>query len=343
MEQFSRQYRLLATSIAVVALLLGPTTWVLALWASNSLSSPASQRTVDLTYNFAVRDLPVNASHIAAYVPLPPENAQQRVWEYAVRTTYPYQVLVEAEYGNRFLRFDLSSAPRGAGSESVLTINYRIGRQVYRSGSEMEEPSRLARFLAPDRLVPIDGKLAEEARRVVGDETAAFERARLLYENIVRSVRYDKSGEGWGRGDAVFACDVRRGNCTDFHSLFIGEARALGIPARFVMGLPLPQNTKAGVIPGYHCWAEFHVPGLGWVPLDASEASKHPAEREAYFGALDANRIEFSVGRDIRLPQSQLKPLNYSIYPQVEVDGAVHARVSTEFSFRDRTPSQRAN
>ena len=76
-----------------------------------------------------------------------------------------------------------------------------------------------------------------------------------LYDNIVTTLLYDKSGKGWGRGDATYACDIRTGNCTDFHSLFIGEARSLGIPARFIMGLPLPEGRSQGVIPGYHCWA----------------------------------------------------------------------------------------
>jgi hypothetical protein len=68
----------------------------------------------------------------------------------------------------------------------------------------------------------------------------------------------------------IYACEVGRGNCTDFHSLFIGLARAAGIPARFVMGFPLPVGQSEGGITGYHCWAEFYDEGLGWVPLDAS-------------------------------------------------------------------------
>ncbi len=190
--------------------------------------------------------------------------------------------------------------------------------------------------------MPTDGKVALEARRIAGTSIGALERARRLYDDIVATVHYDKSGQGWGRGDAVYACDVRHGNCTDFHSLFIGEARSLGIPARFVMGLPLPEDERAGTIPGYHCWAEFYVRGVGWLPLDASEASRHPEKRDMLFGALDANRIAFSVGRDIHLPQSSSGPVNYSIYPHVEVDGAEFPHVKTTFSFQNKTQTSGA-
>jgi transglutaminase-like putative cysteine protease len=104
-------------------------------------------------------------------------------------------------------------------------------------------------------------------------------------------MHYDKSGEGWGRGDAVWACTSKRGNCTDFHSLFIGMMRSSNIPARFEIGFPLPDSKNEGDIPGYHCWAEFYLQGTGWVPVDASEASKNPAKRDYFFGAHDDNRV----------------------------------------------------
>ena len=104
------------------------------------------------------------------------------------------------------------------------------------------------------------------------------------------TVKYDKTGKGWGRGDIYYACEARRGNCTDFHAIFIGYARAMGIPARFAIGFPLPADRGAGQIAGYHCWAEFYAKGIGWVPVDASEAAKNPAKREYFFGAHDENR-----------------------------------------------------
>jgi transglutaminase-like putative cysteine protease len=160
--------------------------------------------------------------------------------------------------------------------------------------------------------------------------------ARAIYNHVVSTVKYDKSGTGWGRGDIYYACDARRGNCTDFHAIFIGYARAMGIPARFAIGFPLPADRGAGKISGYHCWAEFYAKGIGWVPVDASEAAKNPAKREYFFGAHDENRVELSKGRDVLLtPKQQGDPLNYFVYPYAEVDGKAYTSIETSYSFKD--------
>ncbi len=323
--------------------------------------SPA-KRTVDVTCRFTVREIPTGAREIAAWVPIPPTNAHQKLEDMWVGGGWPYTIVSEPEYGNRYLCFDLSGAFGGAShardkdsaalpsgragdqapADSIsVTVIFRVERRAYRalespaSGEGSPSPVRQARFLAPDRLVPIDGKIAEEAARVAGGAPDAPSRARRLYEHIVETVRYDKSGQGWGRGDAIYACDVRAGNCTDFHSLFIGEARSLRIAARFVMGLPIPEGVSDGAVPGYHCWAEFAADGYGWVPIDASEAWKHPERRAALFGGLDANRVQFTIGRDIHLPGANGEPLNYSIAAYAEMNGKAYSSVETVFSFRD--------
>jgi len=48
---------------------------------------------------------------------------------------------------------------------------------------------------------------------ILGDETASpYQQAQIIYEYVVGVMSYDKTGKGWGRGDAIYACDVRRGN-----------------------------------------------------------------------------------------------------------------------------------
>jgi transglutaminase-like putative cysteine protease len=149
-------------------------------------------------------------------------------------------------------------------------------------------------------------------------------------------MKYDKSGTGWGRGDALFACDAKRGNCTDFHALVIGMARTAGLPARFAVGLPLAKSRGRGEIGGYHCWAEIHVKDRGWVPVDASEAAKDPTRRDYFFGHHDENRLEFSRGRHLNLtPAQQGPPLNFFVYPYAEVDGKPLETIDHTFTFAD--------
>src|ERR1019366_4416482 len=207
---------------------------------------------------------------------------------------------------------------------------YQVTRKEYSRGdyaslvkvghAAAEAPTDMARFLGPPPLGPIDGKMKELAEENTRGAQGTVEKAHSLYNYVFQTVRYDKSGTGWGRGDSLWVCDAKHGNCTDFHSLFVSMARAEGIPARFEIGFPLPTGAE-GTIPGYHCWAEFFVNGSGWVPVDISEAWKDPKKRDYFFGTLDANRLQFSVGRDLVLePKQDGEPLNYFIYPYVEVD-----------------------
>ena len=190
--------------------------------------------------------------------------------------------------------------------------------------------------LQPDALVPITGLPADLAVKVTEGKTEPIDKARAIYDYVFTTMKYDKTGTGWGHGDVLYACDAKKGNCTDFHSLFIAMARSQGIPARFEIGFPLPPDKHSSEIAGYHCWSDFYVDGKGWIPVDISEAWKHPDKRDYFFGSHDVNRVQFSMGRDLQLsPAQDGKPLNYFVYPYVEVDRQEFSNVSLAFSFAD--------
>ncbi|QKG51294.1 transglutaminase-like domain-containing protein [Hymenobacter sp. BRD67] len=241
----------------------------------------------------------------------------------------------------------LSKLPAAPIEPLVITLTARITRREHlnlRANSdtapveaEATDPN-LSRWLAPDRLVPLDFKIKAQAQAVVDKAGAKtdLQKARAIYEHVVSTVTYDKTGQGWGRGDIYYACDARRGNCTDFHAIVIGYCRALGIPARFSIGLPLPAEHGKGEIKGYHCWAEFFTKQTGWVPVDASEAAKNPDRRAYFFGAHDENRVEFTRGRDLTLtPKQAGAPLNYFVYPYAEADGKSVENVEHTYTFED--------
>ena len=100
----------------------------------------------------------------------------------------------------------------------------------------------------------------------------------------------------------------------------------------------LPEKRGSGEIAGYHCWAKFKPQGKGWVPVDISEANKNPKLKDYYFGNLTENRLTFSTGRDLSLtPKQDGPPLNFFVYPYVEVGGKPYPadKVGRRFSFED--------
>lgn len=265
------------------------------------------------------------------WLPVPHGDANQRIEQLRISAPRGHRIR-SGEYQNQYLH---CFAGGGASVEmSFRATRFERVQPLSHSRAGMPRPECC---LGPERLVPLDGRIRQWAREVVGPEARSdLEKARSIYNHVIATVKYDKSGKGWGRGDIYYACDARRGNCTDFHAIFIGYCRAAGVPARFAIGVPLPASGGAGEIAGYHCWAEFFADGIGWVPVDASEAAKEPSRREYFFGALDENRIEFSRGRDLVLnPRQQSEPLNFFVYPYAELDGQPFHGVTTSISFRD--------
>ncbi len=309
---------------------------VLASAAIPAADDAPRSRTFRLTYRATVRDIPAGAKALDLWLPLPQSDRSQTIHRVTVDGPGPLSIGRESSFGNQCLHVRVD-APRA--SVSVVLAIEATRREDRGSDEPLSDQAR-ASYLKPEPLVPLDGPilaLAQEATRGLESDP---EKARAIYDKVVGLMRYDKTGTGWGRGDALFACDARRGNCTDFHALIIGMARSVGIPARFAIGLPLPHERGTGTIPGYHCWAELYVKGRGWVPVDASEASKNPERRDYFFGHHDEDRLELSRGRNLTLePAQQGPPLNFFVYPYAEIGGKPHAAIDHEFRFADRDGS----
>jgi transglutaminase-like putative cysteine protease len=312
--------------------------WFTGLWAVSAIGADAVQpksRSFLFTYRATVTGLEPGKK-VRVWLPVPPSNEQQTVRIEARDLPAREQIGKEATYGNEILYFE--AAPRPDGT-LPLSLTYRVTRKEVKGEVRPadEDMNLLKRLLAPDLLVPVDGKPLElvKGRTVPMDQVAA---ARLFYDLVNAHMKYSKQGSGWGRGDAVWACDSKYGNCSDFHSLFISLARAHRIPARFEIGFPLPAARGAGEIGGYHCWAWCKPAGRGWLAVDISEANKDPRMTEYYFGNLTEDRVTFSTGRDLTLTPSQDgPPVNFLIYPYVEVEGkpVPSERVQKQFSFKD--------
>jgi transglutaminase-like putative cysteine protease len=317
-----------------------------------ALTAQPQHRHFTLSYEFTINDVE-QGKPLRVWIPLAVSDEYQAVAVTARTGDLPLKETRERQYGNRMLYGETASATQGSYR---FRIDYDVVRREHMVLNEAErqlsedvhsqtpmldyvsmKPRRdLERFRQADRLVPISGRAAEMAAQQVVGRSGELQRARAFYDYVLGTLKYDKSGTGWGRGDVEWVCDNKRGNCSDFHSLFISMARSVQIPAKFEMGIGIPTSKHAGEIPGYHCWAEFWLYGKGWVPVDISEAWKDAARRGYFFGAHDVNRVQFSVGRDITLSPAQAAgPVNFFIYPYVEVGGAAHPNVATHWEFKD--------
>lgn len=270
--------------------------------------------------------LPELTAPARMWLPLPETDVFQTVEVLSIKAPGQQRVLSDSKYGNRVLFLELEPED----SAKTVEIRFQVQRRE-KAAFEAAAPAA-GQYLSPDRLVPVTDTFREIARQVVEGKKTDLVRARALYDHVIDRMRYMKYGDGWGKGDAVCACDARTGNCSDFHSYFIALARSVGIPARFAIGAGIPSERNDGGIDGYHCWAEFYTDGKWW-PVDISEGDKYSSLATYYFGHNPANRFELSHGRDLMVdPLPASGPINFLAYPVLEVDGKP-ARAEAAFSF----------
>lgn len=300
-----------------------------------------AERSFLFTYRAVVEEIPDDADRVRVWLPYPTGDEHQSVEVEEIAAPVPHEVHEEPEYGNRVLYLEVDDPERDSLEVVMRARVHRreVLRKEFGRAADHGDPGddpELAMWLEPDALVPLDERITSLSEEVTAGAETDVEKARAIYDYVVSNMDYNKEGTGWGRGDIYWACDAKRGNCTDFHALFTGLCRAAGIPAKFAIGFPIPAERGEGEVGGYHCWSEFHLDGYGWVPVDASEAAKAPEKTEYYFGGHDENRVELTEGRDLVLrPEQAGDPLNFFVYPYVEVDGEPHEAVSHSFSYRD--------
>ncbi len=298
--------------------------------AATSWASP-KERAFELTYEVTIPEIPAGTKELKLWIPKPRSAPPtQEVLNASLSPVAGAKISEhqDASGENTYWHVVVPNPPATLMMTATLQVRRREQVNNYFRGAGVEalsaeDKSRLASALQPNQLVPTSGERIDAiTNSVAPTEKNMVNQAREIYDYVLGQVEYKKAGTGWGRGDTLWVCDNRYGNCTDFHSLFMSMSRAKGIPTRFHMGIPLPPERGNGNIGGYHCWAEFYVPEMGWVPVDISEADKHPELAQYYFGALTEDRAAFTIGRDLDLtPAPASGRQNFFIYPIVEADG----------------------
>jgi transglutaminase-like putative cysteine protease len=296
-------------------------------------SAEPKTRTFKFTYEVTVTGL-TPGQEARIWLPVPQTTDDQEVLK--VEKSFPTDPALntETKFGNQM--YYLAAKPDADGN-IPLRAAYTVRRKEVKGETDKALQEGLDKYLQSDVLAPPDGKHMKliEGKRLPDDP---MDKAKDLYELVNGMMRYAKEGTEWGRGDVNWVCDSKFGNCTDFHSLFIALARSQKIPARFEIGFGVPEKRGAGDIAGYHCWAKFKPEGKAWVPVDISEANKNPKMKDYYFGNLTEDRVQFTTGRDLTLaPKQDGPPLNFFIYPYVEVGGKPYAadKVKRKFSYED--------
>jgi len=206
-------------------------------------------------------------------------------------------------------------------------------------------PSARACFTQATSLLPTDGIVKKTALEITRTARTDADKARAIYEWIVEHTFRDPKVRGCGIGDirGMLETENLGGKCADLNGLFVGLARAAGLPARDVYGLRVAKSERgfkslgpatATVTKAQHCRAEVYLTRYGWVPVDPADVRKVILEeppgnlqadsepvrqaRAALFGSWEMNWIGFNFAHDVTLPGSAGGKLGFFMYPQAE-------------------------
>lgn len=271
------------------------------------------------------------------WLPYPVSTAYQDIDSISIRGDYDSA----AVYNDKKFQNPILAASWAAGTAARhLSFSFKATRQeVQRRDFPAQEvawdPADYALWLAPTRLAPVTGSVRDLAGRIVAGKTSVLARAKAIYDWTCENMYRDPATIGCGKGDVCALLQRPGGKCTDIHSVFVALCRAAGVPAREIFGIRMGKALEQDISGWQHCWAEFYLPGYGWVPVDPADVRKlmlkknlkltDPATaqlRHYFWGGWDSYRIKLAIGRDIILsPRQQGPPLNTLGYPYAEVGG----------------------
>jgi transglutaminase-like putative cysteine protease len=300
-------------------------------------------RRFEITYDVKVPDFPKSAKEINVWVPFPRSTRDQEIHAIDVQSNIDYKIEFESIYGNFVLCAAIDTSTINHIDLVITTTATRYERntdtQRFVELPHTEQLQHQAQ-LQPNKLIQFTADILGIARNIKAQNSSAMDIAKAAYDHVLEHMEYDKSGDGWGNGDAEFACSIGKGNCTDFHSLFLAIIRACGVPGQFEIGMAFPTGATQGDITafkcGYHCWTSFYAHGIGWVPVDCSEAAQKTDLRDYYFGSIDENRFLLSYGRDLLLPgRATDEPLNFFTDPIIETASGRSIYYEKKLTFTD--------
>lgn len=312
-----------------------------------AVTGSAGWRTFEVTTSIKVMD-PVGA--VRVWVPLPLTN----------NTGY-YKRLDDKWNGNyKTVKMDRTdnvgtelvfaewspgeTAPVMEVHSRIMTRDRSVDLQQKPDPSMRGNKALLNHFLQPSEYIKTDGLVASTAHDITAGLNTDVDKARAIYEWIVDNTFRDPKVKGCGIGDisTMLRTGYLGGKCADLNSLYVGLARASGLPARDVFGIRIADSNefkslgKSGNITGaQHCRAEVYLSGYGWVPVDPADVRKvvleenkpkklpmdDPRVQEArakLFGAWEMNWMPYNYSHDVRLPNSNGPEIGYLMYPQLE-------------------------
>lgn len=299
-----------------------------------AVACPAAERAGTVSFAIDIQ-APPRAKVVKLWFPYPTSSPHQAITDLKFSGNYSSVSFArEASSGALYLYTEWVGPMR----KRTLSVTFHARARERRAAKLAETrdpvPEEARPYLEPDSgIVAGDPTVASLARDITAGKRGYLARARAVYDWVVENTRRDPDVPGCGLGLIEATLASRSGKCADISSVFVALARAAGVPAREVFGLRLGRPGEKDITGGHHCWAEFYLPGAGWIPVDPADVLKitlvnnlgragEKPYRDYYFGAVDEYRIVLERGgRGLVFAEGNTQKVNYFMYPYAEADG----------------------
>jgi transglutaminase-like putative cysteine protease len=238
-----------------------------------------------------------------------------------------------------------------AGVKAVLTLTSRVATRNFAidvsvpGKAPTPDAAELEHFRRSTKMLPLDGIVKATATEITRGVTTDLAKARAIYDWIVDNTFRNPKTRGCGVGNIRFMLESKDlgGKCADLNALYVGLARAAGLPARDVYGIRIAKSelgykslgaSSSNVTKAQHCRAEVYIQSYGWVPVDPADVRKVVLEeppgnrplddemvkkaRAGLFGSWEMNWMAYNFAHDVTLPRSTGAPVGFLMYPQAE-------------------------
>lgn len=276
-----------------------------------------------------------DSKDVKLWIPYPMSDTFQTISDMAVTGNYDQQAIYRDPTSEAVYLCASWTNPK-VKPRCIMTfhISQADRRNTRLKDSGRAYPKLVESYLAASPAIPSNSpEMKAIADKAVKGKTGTLEKARAIYDWVVENTFRDPNVKGCGLGIPSRTLNACKGGgkCADLSSVFVTLARAAGIPARDVYGLRLGSPKDGNVTSGFHCWAEFYLPGTGWVMVDPADVRKmmlvHHLEledandwRTFFWGGDDLFRLVLQKNsRNVNLTGAT-RTLNYFMYPAAQVN-----------------------
>jgi transglutaminase-like putative cysteine protease len=287
---------------------------------------------VDYTFELCPQKDSINRSKdLKLWIPVPREWDSQKAVKIISVEPEPHATYVDPEHGNKIYYWDFGKVPTKDTYKVKIRYRAEVFEVFSDIDPEKIGPYDMKSkeyqlYTRSTYTTNINPEIIELSQTAVGNETNPYLKAKRIFEFVVKNMRFKDVKRERGSGiESILNFSVTdpetgeryfEGACDHYSLLFVTLCRAAGIPARGETGIirwgPWIKEkdlvfddtrhtllTSDGLAAarlygpmGGHIWAEFYLPGYGWIPADPTWGQ---------FGYQVNKKLILSKDRDIAI------------------------------------------